>query len=89
MKNFRGPPHKNDSPAEVAQFCIYSFCKDPEYHERLRAEAVECKGASFGSLKHEMPYLDSFVKETVRLSLRLIRKPSGLPQERGDRSTEF
>lgn len=33
----------------------------------------------FGALNQEMPYLDSFVKETSRLSPGLIRKPNALP----------
>ncbi|MCJ1400968.1 hypothetical protein MMC11_004179 [Xylographa trunciseda] len=65
----------------VAQFCVYSFCKHPEYHERLRAEAMECKDTSFGALNQEMPYLDSFVKETARLSPGPIRKLAVLPHE--------
>lgn len=52
----------------IAQSCIYNFCMHPEYEEKLRAEAVECKDTSFGSLNQEMPYLDSFVKETARLN---------------------
>ena len=49
-------------------FCIYSFCKHPEYQERLRAEAIESEDAPFNTLDQEMPYLDSFIKETARLS---------------------
>ncbi|KAL9638273.1 MAG: hypothetical protein Q9164_001655 [Protoblastenia rupestris] len=52
----------------IAQFCIYNFCKHPEYRERLRLEAVEYNGTLFSSLNQEMPYLDSFLKETARLS---------------------
>ena len=46
-------------------------------------EAVECKDASFGSLNQEMPYLDSFVKETARLSPGPIRKSPAVPNETG------
>ncbi|KAM0801452.1 cytochrome P450 [Usnea florida] len=52
----------------VAQFCIYNLCKHPQFYDKLKAEAVECKDMSFGSLNQEMPYFDSFVKETARLS---------------------
>lgn len=52
----------------IAQFCIYNLCKHPESNEQLRAEAEECKDMAFGSLNEEMPYLDSFLKETARLS---------------------
>ena len=46
---------------------------------------MECKDALFGSLNQEMPYLDSFVKETARLSPGPIRKPAALPHETKDR----
>ncbi|KAL6714316.1 hypothetical protein ACLMJK_007739 [Lecanora helva] len=52
----------------IAQFCIYNICKHPQYLERLRLEASKYRGVAFGSLNQEMPYLDSFVKETARLS---------------------
>jgi len=71
-----------DTIAKIAQFCIHNICKHSEYRERLRIEAVECKDASFGSLNQEMPYLDSFVKETARLSPGPIRKPAALRRDR-------
>lgn len=40
----------------------------------------------FSALNQEMPYLDSFVKETARLSPGLIRKPNALPH--GGKSDE-
>ena len=39
---------------------------------------------SFGSLNQEMPYLDSFVKETARLSPGPIRKLAPLPHDGKD-----
>ncbi|PQE16361.1 cytochrome P450 protein [Rutstroemia sp. NJR-2017a WRK4] len=56
----------------VAQFCIHSICKHPEYYEKLRAEAVEYQDVSFGAANQEMPYLDSFIKETARLTPGII-----------------
>ena len=37
----------------------YIFCEHLEYHNRLKAEAVECKNASFGSLNQKMPFLEN------------------------------
>ena len=74
-----------ETPAWVAHFTIYSFCKNPEYHQRLKAETVECKDASFGLLNQEVPHLDYFVKETARLSPGVIRKPAASVRERRDR----
>lgn len=73
-----------DTLAQVAQYCMYRFCKHPEYRERLRAEAVEYQDVSFGSSNREMPYMDSFVKETSRLSPGPIRKLAAFPHERRD-----
>ena len=42
---------------------------------------MEYKGASFDSLNQEMPYLDSFVKETARLSPGPMCKSAALPRE--------
>lgn len=39
---------------------------------------MKYEGATFGSLNQEMPYLDSFVKETARLSPGPIRRLSPL-----------
>ncbi|EEQ32771.1 conserved hypothetical protein [Microsporum canis CBS 113480] len=52
----------------VVQFCIHRLCKHQEYSNKLREEAQECENLSFGSMNREMPYLDSFMKETSRLS---------------------
>ena len=72
------PSLETDLSTQIAQFCVYRFCQHPKYHERLRAEALECKDISFSSLNQEMPYLDSFVKETARLSPGPIRKSAAL-----------
>ncbi|EFQ99667.1 hypothetical protein MGYG_02680 [Nannizzia gypsea CBS 118893] len=53
---------------QVVQFCIHRLCTHGEYTDRLRKEALECENLSFGSMNREMPYLDSFMKETSRLS---------------------
>lgn len=58
----------------VAQFCVHKICKYPEYYDRLRAEALEYKDVSFGSMNQEMPYMDSFIKETARTTPAIIRK---------------
>ncbi len=73
-----------DTSYQIAQFCIYCYCKHPEFHERLKAEAVECKDDSFGSMNQEMPYLDSFIKETARLNPGPIRKSASLSSETKD-----
>ncbi|KAF1936520.1 cytochrome P450 [Clathrospora elynae] len=52
----------------IAQFVIYRLCMHPGYREKLRGEAVECESSTFGAKNEEMPYLDSFIKETSRLS---------------------
>ncbi|KAF1975826.1 cytochrome P450 [Bimuria novae-zelandiae CBS 107.79] len=52
----------------IAQFYIHRFCSHPEYTETLREEASKHKHPPFTSLNKEMPYLDSFLKETARLS---------------------
>lgn len=57
-----------NTAGKIALFCVYRICKHPEYHDKLQSEAVECKDLQFSSLNHEMPYLDSFIKETSRLS---------------------
>ncbi|EZF76664.1 hypothetical protein H105_02018 [Trichophyton soudanense CBS 452.61] len=52
----------------VVQFCIHRLCRHEEYTDKLRQEALECENLSFGAMNREMPYLDSFMKETSRLS---------------------
>ena len=80
ISNLHNASIATDTVAQIAQFCIYRFCQHLKYHERLRAEALECKDMSFSSLNQEMPYLDSFIKETARLSPGPIRKPLVSPQ---------
>jgi hypothetical protein len=52
----------------IAQFVLYRLCKHPEYIDTLRTEAQKMGDAPFGSRNEEMPYMDSFIKETSRLS---------------------
>jgi len=52
----------------IAQFVIHRLCMHSEYREQLRKEAMECEISAFGAKNEEMPYLDSFIKETSRLS---------------------
>lgn len=69
MENMQYPLSSTALTArQVAQFCIHRFCKHPEHQETLIAEALKYQGVAFGSLNKEMPYLDSFLKETARLS---------------------
>ncbi|KAF2498144.1 cytochrome P450 [Lophium mytilinum] len=56
----------------IAQFVIHRLCVHPEYREKLRAEATESADVSFGMKNEDMPYLDSFIKETSRLSPGLL-----------------
>ena len=52
----------------IAQFVVYRLCMHSEYSEKLREEAAEFDGATFSAKNEDMPYLDSFIKETSRLS---------------------
>jgi cytochrome P450 len=54
--------------SQIAQFCIHRFCKHPEYQQALIKEAKQQEDVAFGSTNKDMPYLDSFLKETARLS---------------------
>ena len=78
-----------EASVQIIQFCIYNLCKHPEYYDRLKAEGTEYKDTSFGSLNKEMPYLDSFVKETARLSPGPIRELSLLSHELKKTEEEF
>lgn len=68
--------HTEDPAAQVVQFCIHRLCRHGEYTDKLRQEALECENLSFGAMNREMPYLDSFMKETSRLSPGPIGKPT-------------
>ncbi len=52
----------------IAQFVIHRLCMHSEYREKLIDEAAEFQQATFGAKNDDMPYLDSFIKETSRLS---------------------
>ncbi|KAL9609612.1 MAG: hypothetical protein Q9167_005636 [Letrouitia subvulpina] len=54
--------------ARVREAVALEMASSNEYHPKLRAEALEYQHAAFGRLNEEMPYLDSFIKETARLS---------------------
>ncbi|CAG8979953.1 hypothetical protein HYALB_00013084 [Hymenoscyphus albidus] len=56
----------------VSQFMIHSLCEHKDYHDRLREEALRYKDASFGRVNQDMPLLDFFMRETVRLSPGII-----------------
>jgi hypothetical protein len=52
----------------IAQFVIYRLCMHPEYVDKLREEAKNFDDGVFDNKNEDMPYLDSFIKETSRLS---------------------
>lgn len=52
----------------IAQFVIYRLCMHPEYVDQLRNEAEAFDDSTFDKKNEDMPYLDSFIKETSRLS---------------------
>jgi hypothetical protein len=52
----------------IAQFVVYRLSMHPGYTEKLRQEAEAFDGAAYSSKNEDMPYLDSFIKETSRLS---------------------
>jgi hypothetical protein len=52
----------------IAQFVIYRLCMHPEYVDKLREEAESFDDGVFDRKNEDMPYLDSFIKETSRLS---------------------
>ncbi|KAL8937601.1 MAG: hypothetical protein Q9216_004341 [Gyalolechia sp. 2 TL-2023] len=52
---------------QLAQSSLYRICMHPEYFDQLRAEACGSRGLSFDNNNREMPYMDSFIKESARL----------------------
>ncbi|KAL8818902.1 MAG: hypothetical protein Q9223_002562 [Gallowayella weberi] len=52
---------------QLAQSVLYRICKHPEYFDKLKAEAQESRGLSFENHNQEMPFMDSFIKESARL----------------------
>ncbi|KAI4121335.1 MAG: hypothetical protein LQ338_006423 [Usnochroma carphineum] len=52
---------------QLAQSSMYRICTYPEYVDKLRAEACGSQGLSFDNNNREMPYMDSFIKESARL----------------------
>jgi hypothetical protein len=52
----------------IAQFVIYRLCIHPEYLETLRRESEAFDTGMFDRRNDDMPCLDSFIKETSRLS---------------------
>ncbi len=73
MGDFCYSPLKADALAYVAPFCIFDLCKHLDYHDRLKAKAAECEDASLGPLSQQLPYIDSFAKETTGLSPGPVR----------------
>lgn len=61
---------------QLAQSSMYRICTYPEYVDKLRAEACGSQGLSFDNNNREMPYMDSFIKESARLGPGPIRKYS-------------
>lgn len=60
--------------SQLAQSFLYRICSHPEYFDKLKVEARESLGLSFDNNNREMPYMDSFVKESARLGAGPIRK---------------
>jgi hypothetical protein len=55
------------------------MCMHPEYLAKLREEALEVRNSPLNVENHEMPSLDSFIRETARLSPSLICQSKTLP----------
>ncbi|KAM0129464.1 hypothetical protein ACHAO1_008478 [Botrytis cinerea] len=49
-------------------FAMYNLCKHPEYLEPLRQEVLASGGVQFNHQNHNLPLLDSFLKETGRMN---------------------
>ncbi len=49
-------------------FVLYNLCRYPEYVQPLREEIEAVGQVATDNQNHEMPYLDSFLKETARLN---------------------
>ena len=49
-------------------FVLYNLCRYPEYIQPLRDEISNLSERPFSNQNHDMPYLDSFLKETARLN---------------------
>ncbi|KAI4276196.1 MAG: hypothetical protein LQ337_002663 [Flavoplaca oasis] len=58
----------------LAQSSLYRICTHPDSLDKLREEACESQGLRFENNNREMPYLDSFIKESARLGPGPIRK---------------
>lgn len=54
---------------------MYNLCKYPEYIEPLTKEILATRNdsSSRGYEAHDMPLMDSFLKETARLNPTIIR----------------
>jgi cytochrome P450 len=61
-----------DISLKLIQACIYRMCMHPEYLAKLRDEALEVRNSPLNAVSHDMPYMDSFIRETARLSPSLI-----------------
>ena len=51
---------------------MYHLCIYPQYMQKLKEEAFEYQDRPFSGNTKDMPYMDSFIKETARLSPGLI-----------------
>ncbi|KAI4116607.1 MAG: hypothetical protein LQ345_003013 [Seirophora villosa] len=58
----------------LLSFAMYNLCKHPEYIEPLTKEIVATRNdsSSSGYEAHDMPLMDSFLKETARLNPTVI-----------------
>lgn len=59
---------------QLAQSSLYRICSHPQYLGKLKVEARESLGLAYDNNNREMPYMDSFVKESARLGAGPIRE---------------
>jgi cytochrome P450 len=53
---------------QLIAFVLYNLCRYPEYIQPLRDEIQTLPEGQPNNSNDEMPYLDSFLKETARLN---------------------
>ncbi|KAJ7266345.1 cytochrome P450, partial [Mycena rebaudengoi] len=61
---------RQDTTANTMAFAIRELAKDPDFQKKLRAEiysSIDSSGAPSGTGYDNMPLLNAFIKETLRL----------------------
>lgn len=56
------------TPTQLIAFVLYNLCRYHEYIQPLRDEVSSLGESPFSNQNHDMPYLDSFLKETARFN---------------------